>query len=161
MKNIPNDPNSALGRWAYYDFHSIMPEGRYYLLTATSPSLPLGQLETFDVSASAQDLISDEIGDTTFFDGVTSVSLAFADPLLGLEETTVRAVHFTELRERIDALRITHGLAAHAWTDVPLTPGVTVIKAIHLIEMRTALAEVYTAVSVTPPAYLTPTVSPS
>ena len=66
------------------------------------------------------------------------------DPLLpGV--TPVRAVHFTELRTRIDALRRAAGLGPFAWTDPVLTPGETPVRLAHLLELRVALAAAYSA----------------
>jgi uncharacterized protein (DUF1501 family) len=59
----------------------------------------------------------------------------------------VRSLHLTELRLAIGTLRLRHGLSAPAWTDATLVPGVTLVKRVHLTEMRTALAGVYAAAS--------------
>ena len=59
--------------------------------------------------------------------------------------TPVKAVHFMELRTRIDALRREAGLAPFAWTDPVLTAGVTPVKAAHLVELRGALGAAYAA----------------
>ena len=45
--------------------------------------------------------------------------------------TPVRAVHFTELRVRIDVLRREAGLAPFGWTDPVLLAGVTPVKLAH------------------------------
>ena len=67
-----------------------------------------------------------------------------ADPIVpGL--TPVRAVHFTELRTRIDAVRGTAGLGRFPWTDPILTARVTPVRLVHLLELREALAAVYAA----------------
>ena len=64
------------------------------------------------------------------------------DPILpGV--TPVRAVHFTELRARIDVLRQEAGLAPFRWTDAILTAGVTPVRLAHLLELREALAAAY------------------
>ena len=55
----------------------------------------------------------------------------------------VRAVHFTELRARIDGLRRRSGLAAYRWTDPALGAGVTPVRLAHLLDLRAALAEAY------------------
>ena len=59
--------------------------------------------------------------------------------------TPVRAVHFTELRSRIDALRAGTGLGRFAWSDPVLRAGVTPVRGLHLLELRQALAEAYAA----------------
>ena len=59
--------------------------------------------------------------------------------------TPVRAVHFTELRERIDALGEAAGLGRFRWTDSVLRAGVTPIGFVHLVELRSALAAAYGA----------------
>jgi uncharacterized delta-60 repeat protein len=77
------------------------------------------------------------------------------DPLLP-GATLIRAVHVTELRTRIDAVRARYGLPAYSYaTDPTITAGATVIKPQHILEMRIALQEAYTAAGQTPPTYPT------
>ena len=52
-------------------------------------------------------------------------------------------VHFTELRSRIDGLRVGAGLGRFAWTDPVLRPGVTPVRLVHLLELRSALTAAY------------------
>ena len=59
--------------------------------------------------------------------------------------TPVRAVHFTELRAHIDALREAAGLGRFRWTDPVLRAGVTPVRLVHLLELREALGAAYTA----------------
>ena len=67
--------------------------------------------------------------------------------------TPVRAIHFRELRARVDALRTGAGLPAFGWTDPTLTPGVTPVERVHLTELRRALSEAYAAAGRAAPAY--------
>ena len=69
----------------------------------------------------------------------------FTDDPLRRGVTPVRAVHFTELRERIDALREAAGLGRFRWTDPVLRAGVTPLRFVHLVELRSALAAAYGA----------------
>ncbi len=75
---------------------------------------------------------------------VTVVQPFTDDPIVP-GETPVRAVHFTELRTRIDGLRAAAGLGRFAWTDPVLRPEVTRVRLVHLAELRSALAEAYEA----------------
>jgi hypothetical protein len=84
----------------------------------------------------------------------------FTDGVLTPGFSVVRAVHVTELRARIDALRVMHALAAFAWTDSDLTAGVSDVKAVHVMEMRTALSEAYTAAAGSQPVYTDPALAP-
>ena len=59
--------------------------------------------------------------------------------------TAVKAVHFTGLRTRIDALRVTVGLPRLAWTDPVSEAGVTRVRLAHLLELRSALVAAYEA----------------
>ena len=66
----------------------------------------------------------------------------------------VRAIHIQELRDRINALRVaTPPLTAFSFTDPVLTPGSTVVQAVHLLELRTALNDVFGLRASSPPAY--------
>ena len=85
--------------------------------------------------------------------GCPSPLTGFTDDPIRPGSTPVRAVHFLELRTRIDALRTREGLRAFGWTDPNLTPNVTAVRRVHLTELRAALAEAYRAASLPAPAY--------
>ncbi len=80
----------------------------------------------------------------------------FTDDPLRRGVTPVRAVHFTELRSRIDALREAAGLGRFRWTDPALRAGVTPIRLVHLTELRTALAAAYRAAGRSVPRWTDP-----
>ena len=88
----------------------------------------------------------------------TSINIGFQsftdDPLVA-RVTVVRAVHFTELRTRIDAIRARFGLPAFAYTTPTATFG-AVIRGQQLIDLRTALAQAYTAAARAVPTYTDP-----
>lgn len=102
-------------------------------------------------------------GDADCADGMVSVSsdsactarfaIAFTDDELVAGSTVIKAVHITELRSRIDALRASASLAAFDWTNPTLAAGSTVIRAIHVSELRAALNEAYYAMEQTAPTY--------
>ena len=84
------------------------------------------------------------------------VTAPFTDDPIVPGETPVRAVHFTELRARIDVLRSEAGLARFRWTDPELRAGVTWVRRVHLIELRTALDEAYRAAGRAAPRWTDP-----
>jgi hypothetical protein len=84
----------------------------------------------------------------------------FTDDPLRPRVDHVKAIHLSELRSALDALRARHSLAAATWTDEPLVRGVTAVKAIHLTELRAALEEVYQSVGRPLPAWAPPTIVP-
>ena len=73
--------------------------------------------------------------------------------------TPVRAIHFLELRARINALRAAAGRAPFRWTDPVLTPGATRIRRVHVTELRAALGEAYSAAGRAAPTYTDPAVT--
>ena len=83
----------------------------------------------------------------------------FTDHPIERGVTPVRAIHFLELRARIDRLRDRAGLPAFDWTDPTLAPGRTSIKRVHLTELRTALAQASAAGGRREPAYTDPAVT--
>jgi hypothetical protein len=98
-------------------------------------------------------------GTTTLPGAFTYLPLpAFTDPALQPRVTAVRALHFTELRQRVAELRTRYGLPAFSWTDPVLVAGVTVVKAAHVTELRAALNAVYTVAGQSPPVYTTPVI---
>ena len=69
----------------------------------------------------------------------------FTDDPLVPGATPVRAVHFTELRARIDAVRRGRGLVPYTWTNPVIRAGTTPIRLLHVLELREALAGAYAA----------------
>ena len=74
-----------------------------------------------------------------------SQSAPFTDDPIRPGVTPVRAVHFAELRARIDALRAAAGLGRFGWTDPVLRVGITPVRLAHLLELRQALGAAYAA----------------
>ena len=82
-----------------------------------------------------------------------SVGEDFTDHPIVPGVTPVRAVHFTELRARIDALRVAWGLERFAWTDGALAAQATQVRLVHLLELRRALGETYRAAGRSTPGW--------
>ena len=88
------------------------------------------------------------------FAATVTTSPPFTDDPIVPGVTPVRAVHFTELRSRIDSLRLAAGLTPFAWTDPVLQAGETPVRLVHLLELRQALGAAYQAASRTPPRWI-------
>ena len=84
----------------------------------------------------------------------------FTDDPIVPGATPIKAVHFTELRERIDLLRREAGLEPFSWTDPVLTARVTPARLDHLLEIREALAMAYAAFGRVAPTYTDPAPTP-
>ena len=87
---------------------------------------------------------------------VAAMGAPFTDDPIVPGVTPVRAVHFTELRTRIDALRSAAGVPRFSWTDLVLRAGVTRVRRVHLLELRAALAEAYSAAGRAAPRWTDP-----
>ena len=87
----------------------------------------------------------DGLAATHSFTVTVAATVPFTDDPIVPGVTPVKAVHFTELRTRIDVLRRAAGLAAYAWTDPFLSGGMTPVRLAHLLELRAALAAAYAA----------------
>ena len=92
-----------------------------------------------------------------FWNFTTAGVVAFTDDPLVAGVTPIKAIHVSELRQRIDALRVAHMLGAHMWTDPTLMVSSTAVRGVHILELRQALAQVYSAAMMTPPTYTDPT----
>ena len=77
----------------------------------------------------------------------------FTDYPLVAGTSTIKAVHFTELRTRINALRVGCSLSNFAFTDATLTAGSTTIQAVHVTELRTALGQAYVGCGQSAPTF--------
>jgi hypothetical protein len=85
---------------------------------------------------------------------------AFDDASLLAGSTFIKAVHMTQLRSRVNALRVRCGLAMFSFTDPVLTVAGTIVRAAHISELRAALNAAYVACSQSPPSYPTdPTIT--
>jgi hypothetical protein len=104
---------------------------------------------TTTVTVTATDVRGSNTAATQSF--TVMVPRPFTDPVITPGVTPVRAVHFTELRTRIDEVRASVGLGPYAWTDPVLTAGSTPVRLVHLLEMRWALAPVSAAKGRRPP----------
>jgi hypothetical protein len=76
---------------------------------------------------------------------LTVVPGSFTDHPLVPGVHVMRALHITELRTRIDALRVARGMPQALWTDPLVVAGVTMIRAVHITELRASLRSVYAA----------------
>jgi Cu/Zn superoxide dismutase len=82
--------------------------------------------------------------DVTVTATFSPTAFTFTDDPLSAGQTLVKAVHILELRQAINTLRASNGLAAFTFTDPTLALGTTTITAVHLRELRMALDAVYT-----------------
>jgi len=80
-------------------------------------------------------------------------TFVYTDNPLAAASTPIRAIHITELRQAVDAIRVAVGLSAGTYTDLVIQPGLTVVRAIHVQELRTQVNAPFTAVGLTPPTY--------
>jgi hypothetical protein len=87
-----------------------------------------------------------------------ATTLIFTDPSLG--GVVVKAVHFSELRTAVNAVRTLAGLQPGTWTDATLTSGLTRVKAAHLSELRSALDNARSTLSLPAVIYSNPVITP-
>jgi len=80
----------------------------------------------------------------------------FTDDPLVAGTTVIRTAHVTELRARIDLVRLELALPVFDWTEPTLVAGTTPVRADHVLEMREALEEAYVAAGRVPPGYAHP-----
>jgi hypothetical protein len=77
----------------------------------------------------------------------------FTDFPLVAGTSTIKVVHITELRTRINTLRVGCGLSNFTFTDSPLAAGSTTIQAVHVTELRTALGQAYVGCGQSAPTF--------
>lgn len=82
-----------------------------------------------------------------------ATTVIFADEPLVVGTTAIRAVHVTELRTAITAVRALAALGAGTYTDPTLTANVTPVKAAHINELRTALDTARSALTLSTLSY--------
>jgi hypothetical protein len=77
----------------------------------------------------------------------------FTDDPVTATSSVIKAAHVTELRTRIDALRIREGIPAFTWTPATITAASTVAARQHMVDLRAALAPVYVGMEMAAPTY--------
>ena len=97
--------------------------------------------------------VPDGLRATALIEDDDSRASRFTDDPVVAGATVVKAVHLIELRDRIDDLRMAHGLQRFAFMDPTITAGHTRVRAVHLVELRTALDQTYDAAERTRPRY--------
>jgi len=106
---------------------------------------------------------SDEIFDSLgwFVDDVaiyTCVPDTFTDNPLVADATPAKREHLLELRAHIDAARIKRGLEPYGWANRALPSG-SPIRGTYIVDLRLALADVYTAAGRPIPSYTDPVIT--
>ncbi|HEV2765667.1 MAG TPA: fibronectin type III domain-containing protein, partial [Pyrinomonadaceae bacterium] len=81
------------------------------------------------------------------------LAMSYTDDPLVAAVTVIKAQHFNELRQGVNAVRVLAGLGAASWTDPTLTPQATVVKAVHVRELRDRLDEALSRLGVGTPLY--------
>lgn len=145
--SVANSPQLATTRFQWFEFG---PDGAwyasgYYTGTVNGAFKQEGFVfRSRDNGATWTRIVNSAtmVGPTTLFSD---------DPLT--PGTTIKAAHLTELRSYVDELRNRFGLLPFGWTDPVITVGTSRIKAIHLLELRTALSEAYIASGRAAPGY--------
>ncbi|HYI12129.1 MAG TPA: hypothetical protein VEK57_23955 [Thermoanaerobaculia bacterium] len=87
-----------------------------------------------------------------------ATTILFTDDPLTVQVTKVKAVHLTQLRQAVNAMRATAGLGAFSFTDPALSSSIRV-KAVHVTELRTALNPARAALGLSALTYTDPTVT--
>jgi hypothetical protein len=151
-------PNSVRVSWqpveaaASYELFRRSSNGAYQLAAATSATsfddtnVTGGKAYLYYVRA---------ISDAGAVSGNSAIDVAvtmfFTDYPIIPRRTIVKAVHVTELRTAVNALRATAGLAEASFTDASLAG--KRVRPVHVLELRDALASARSALGLPPMVY--------
>jgi hypothetical protein len=103
---------------------------------------------------------ADAVGNLSAPSGIdVATAITFTDNPLTVGTTPVRAVHMTELRQAVNAVRAAANLSAATWTNATLTVGTTTIQAVHITELRTNLNAALNALNLNPGPYTDPSLT--
>jgi hypothetical protein len=107
----------------------------------TSTTTYIYRVRAVDVNGNYSDFSNTDIATT----------IVFTDDPLVAGTTIVQALHITELRSAVNAMRAAAGLSAATWTDSSLT-GIE-IKAVHISELRSNLDAARSALGLSTGSY--------
>ena len=84
-----------------------------------------------------------------------ATAISFTDDTLQASSTTVKAEHFNQLRQAVNAVRATTAnLGQVTWAE-PITAGSTLITAAHVLELRTKLDDALSSLNLPACSYTT------
>ena len=143
------------GATTYEVFRSSL-NSAYTLFLSTS------SLDGFDNTVSANTTYLYKVravgtGGTSAFSGVDpATTVIFTDA--NVSGAAVKAIHITQLRTAVNAMRAAAGLSATVFTDPSLATG-NAIKSIHITELRTAVDAARNAIGLSLPLYTDPAIT--
>jgi hypothetical protein len=101
---------------------------------------------------------SDGVAESAESNRDLATTLIFTDPTLTAAVTAVKAVHMTELRTAVDAVRTLAVLPAATYTPPAIASGAQ-IRRLNLTELRTALDAARSTLGLTAASYTDPTIT--
>jgi hypothetical protein len=145
---------TAVGGAATYDIHRGTTLGTIAYLTTT------GNTSATDNGLAANTTYLYKVtvtGSPNFSPVDAATTIVFAnDPLNA--GTPIQAVHITQLRTAVNAMRAAAGQGPFAFTDLGLAAGTT-LKAAHIIDLRTALDQARGAIGLPALVYTDPAIA--
>jgi metallopeptidase family M12-like protein len=127
----------AVGATSYNIYRST--NGSTYTLAGSSVTPPFSDGGRTANTAYLYKVRSVNGGESADSNRDLATTVIFTDDPLVAGTTTIQAVHLTQLRTAVDAVRTLATLSAGSYTDPTITPGTTTIKAAHITDLRTAL----------------------
>lgn len=138
---------NAVAGAAHYEVHRSSQGGAFAVIA--SPSSPehidggVAASTTYVYKVRAVDAANTG---SLLSDSDIATTILFTDSSLGARSSVIRAVHFTELRVAVNAVRAAAGLTAFIFTDTTLK-GMTV-RAVHIQELQSVLSDARALVGV-------------
>ena len=102
---------------------------------------------------------TNDVGSSPYSNVDLATSVIFTDDPVVAQVTPIRAVHISQLRTAVDAVRFLAGLSQDAWTDSALVPGATLVRKIHVEELRSRLSAALSALALPPLTLTDPTLT--
>jgi hypothetical protein len=156
--NLTWTASTSLVGISHYQVERRFNNGPYSQIgTATTTSFPDSSLSSGTAYLYRVRAVDTAGGVSPYSNVDLATAIQFTDDPLVSGATAVKAQHFTEMRQAVNAVRASAGLSAAAWTDTSLA-GV-VIKAVHVQEMRNNLNSALSALGLSTPSYTDPTLT--
>jgi hypothetical protein len=89
-----------------------------------------------------------------------ATTVIFTDNPVLSQTTAIKAIHVTQLRTAVNAVRAAAGLGAASWVDNPLQQFITTVKAQHITQLRNAHDPARAAIGLGVISYQDPTLTP-